>query len=59
MSLRDNFLNSIALTVINKPGKGGVIQISTVCVPSYMLLLEKSPESGLFRDLINNVLQSP
>ena len=48
---REIFSNWINLTVINKYGKGRVVQISTVFRPPYML--------RLFRDLMNNVFRSP
>ena len=35
-----DFFYSIAFTVINKYGRGGVVQISTVFGPPYMLLVE-------------------
>ena len=59
MSLRDIFSNSITFRVINKYGKGGAVQISTVFGPSYMLLAEGWYERGLFRDLINHVFRIP
>ena len=38
---------SVAFTVINKYGKCGTVQISTVFCPPYMLLVEGSYERGL------------
>ena len=37
ISLREDFGNSIAFTVMNKSGKGGVDQISTVFGPPYFV----------------------
>ena len=38
---------SVSFTVINKYGKGGAVQISTVFCPPYMVLVEGSYEKGL------------
>ena len=57
-SLREIFSNSIAFTVINKYGKGGVVQISTVFGPPYMLRQDKSSERGLLRGFFSHVSES-
>ena len=44
---------------INKYGKGGAVQISTVLNLFTMLLLEGSSETELFRHLSNHVFPSP
>ena len=56
---RDIFCDSSAFTVINKYGKGGVIQTLTAFGRPYMLLSEGSYEGVHFRDLINHVFWSP
>ena len=38
---------SVSFTVINKYGKGGAVQVSTVFYPPYMVLVEGSYEKGL------------
>ena len=58
-SVGDIFLNSIAFTVINKNGKGGVVHISIVFGLSYMVRPEGSSETGLFKYFFNIVLRSP
>ena len=59
ISQRDIFSNSIAFTVINKYGKGGVVQISRVFGALNMLLVKGSSETGIFRNLFQHVFQSP
>ena len=53
------FSNSIGFKVVNKYGKGGVVQISKVFGLPYVLLPEVSSERGLFTDLINHVFRRP
>ena len=44
--LRENFCNSIAFTVINKSGKGGVDQISTVFGHPYFVACQRVLRKG-------------
>ena len=45
--------------MINKYGKGAVVQISTVFQSVYHIIVEGSSETGLFRHLSNHVFRSP
>ena len=45
--------------MVNKYGKGGVVQISKVFGLPYVLLPEVPSERGLFTDLINHVFRRP
>ena len=56
--LRETFSNSVAFSLINTSGKSGVIQISALFHPIYLLLVEGSSETGLFRHVSNNGFQS-
>ena len=55
LSLRETFSNLITFTVINEYGKSGVIQISALFDPIYILPVELSSEERLFKRLSNNV----
>ena len=59
LSLRETFSKLIVFTVINKYGKSGFIQISALFSIIYLLLVEGSSETRLFRHLSNNVLRNP
>ena len=58
IALKETFSNSIRLTMINKCGKGAVVQIANVFAPVFnMLLVEGSSETGVFRHLSNHFLR--
>ena len=59
MSIRENFPNTIYLSVTNEYNKGAVVQISTVFGHVNILLLEASSETRLFRHLSDYVLGVP
>ena len=59
LSLREAFSNLVAFTVINKYGKVGVVQISTVFGPLTMLLVKGFSETRPFRLLSNNIFRCP
>ena len=55
MSLTETFYKTIAFTVINKYGKGAVLDISTKFGRIYHVALKGSSEKGLFRHWSNRV----
>ena len=59
ISIRETFSNSIAFTVINKYGKGAVVQISTVFRSVYRVACQRASKTGLFRHLSNHVFGRP
>ena len=59
ISLRDIFSDSFSLAVINKIRKGGVVQISNVCSPLTMFLVNWSSATGFLRPLFQHVFGIP
>ena len=59
MSLRENFSNSIQFTVINKCGKGAVVQITTVFRPIYYVACRKVPWNGTLKTIIQAPFSEP
>ena len=55
ISRRETFSKSLAFTVINKYGKGGVAQVLTVCAFPYHVACRRSSETGLFKHFFNHV----
>ena len=55
MSPRETFSNSITFTVINKSGKGAVLEIETVFRPNYHVACRGSSETRRFKNLSNHL----
>ena len=56
---KEYFLSSITVIMINKYGKGAVLQLQLLLDPFPMLLVEVASELGLFIHLSNHVFGSP